>query len=158
MSESKNLGSLISVMIPHLERWFVITQEGIGYMNHNKKSNSTFREYLIYPKDMEIKIFGMDLSLMMGAKNLSLIFNNKTVFLDVLYSILKGYHKSGTTKVNRFGSFCEIIPNSNVHFYVNGYGRNYFDDMYTELLKAKREVFINDWFFSPKIHLKRPCE
>ena len=31
-------------------------------------------------------------------------------------------------------------------------------DLYDELSKAKKEVFIDDWFFSPKIHLKRPSE
>ena len=31
-------------------------------------------------------------------------------------------------------------------------------DLYDELIKAKKEVFIDDWFFSPKIHLKRPSE
>jgi len=93
-------------MIPDLERWFVVTQEGIGYMNHNKKSTISFREYLIYPKDFEIKMNGLDLNMKMGARNLSLVFNNKTFFLDVLYSILKGFNNSGTTKMNRFGSFC----------------------------------------------------
>lgn len=31
-------------------------------------------------------------------------------------------------------------------------------DLYGELIKAKKEVFIDDWFFSPKIHLRRPSE
>lgn len=94
----------------------------------------------------------------MGVRNLGLVFKNQTTFLDTLYSIIKGYFLSSTTKINRFGSFCEIYDNSDVHFYVNGYGRNYFHDVYEELIKAKKDVFINDWFFSPKIHLKRPCE
>lgn len=70
----------------------------------------------------------------MGSRQLDFEFNNKTVFLDVLYSVVKGYQHSGTTKMNRFGSFCEIYPKSNVHFYVNGYGRNYFHDIYNELI------------------------
>lgn len=94
----------------------------------------------------------------MGIRDMNLCFKAKITFVDSLYMILKGYCLSSTTKVNRFGSFCEVHQRSNVHFYVNGYGRNYFNDMYDELLTAQKEVFINDWFFSPKIHLKRPCE
>lgn len=30
--------------------------------------------------------------------------------------------------------------------------------MYDELINAEHSVFINDWFFSPKIHFKRPIE
>ena len=45
-----------------------------------------------------------------------------------------------------------------MHFYANGLGTNYMADLYDELIKAKKEVFIDDWFFSPKIHLKRPSE
>ena len=48
--------------------------------------------------------------------------------------------------------------NNKAKFYVNGFGDNYFSDLYEELITAKKEVFINDWFLSPKIHLKRPIE
>lgn len=77
-------------------------------MNHNKKTNHSFREYLIYPKDLSLSMYNMQLKLKMGSRQLDFEFKNKSVFLDVLYSVVKGYQYSGTTKMNRFGSFCEI--------------------------------------------------
>lgn len=45
----------MKIFIPDLERWFILTSEGIGYMNQNKKQSMSFREYNIYPKDFSIK-------------------------------------------------------------------------------------------------------
>ena len=60
-------------------------------------------------------------------------------------------------------------PNNNSHstanqdFYNNRSSsvtnkQSYFEALYDELITAKQEVFINDWFFSPHIFLKRPVE
>ncbi len=40
---------LMRMFDPFLERWFVITSEGIGYMTHNRADNKSFREYNFYP-------------------------------------------------------------------------------------------------------------
>ncbi len=41
--------SLFSSLNPWIERWVIITTEGIGYITHNKKRNKHFREYNYYP-------------------------------------------------------------------------------------------------------------
>ena len=89
--DAGTFSQLFQSIVPTLERWFIITQEGIGYMNHNKKTNNSFREYLIYPKDLIITLNNMELMLKMGSRQLNLDFKIKSVFLDVLYSIIKGY-------------------------------------------------------------------
>lgn len=37
-----------------IERWFVFTTDGIGYITANKKKNKNFREYNYFPYDLKI--------------------------------------------------------------------------------------------------------
>lgn len=81
------------------------------------------------------------------------------MLLDVLFCVIDGFENSAVLADHRFGSFCPTYNNNSVRFYVNGYGpRNYFHDLHDELLRAEKEVFINDWFLSPQLYLKRPVE
>ncbi|XP_037543614.1 phospholipase D1-like [Nematolebias whitei] len=58
-------------------------------------------------------------------------------------------------KVHRFGGFAPPRENTLTKWYVNGSG--YFADLADALKKAKEEIFITDWWLSPKVFLKRPA-
>jgi phosphatidylserine/phosphatidylglycerophosphate/cardiolipin synthase-like enzyme len=45
---------------------------------------------------------------------------------------------------------------NNVTWYVDG--EDYFAAVCDALLQAKSEVFISDWWLSPEMYLKRPCD
>lgn len=51
-------------------------------------------------------------------------------------------------------SFAPIRPNNSCKWYVDG--EEYLSDVCDELLKAKHQVYITDWWMSPQLYLKRP--
>ena len=145
---------------PWLDRWFVFTNEGIGYMTRNTKKNKLFREYNFFSKNIKIELTTEDIIIIkFQIRKFELRVKKDLCMIDLAQSILDAYLDCPILIENRFESFCQIIPKNNVHYYVNGSGTsNYMTDIYEELLKAKKEVLINDWFFSPQIYLKRPIE
>lgn len=145
---------------PWLDRWFVFTNEGIGYMTRNTKKNKLFREYNFFSKNVKIELTIEDIIIIkFQIRKFELKVKKDLCMLDLASSILEAYLECPVLIDNRFGSFCQIHQKNSVHHYVNGAGtRNYMTDIYDELLNAKKEVLINDWFFSPQIYLKRPIE
>lgn len=92
-------------------------------------------------------------------RNFEIKMTKTLVFLDFIYSILEGFLHSSVLVKNRHDSFCKQYINNDVKFYINGCGNDfYFHDLHEALLTAKKEVFINDWFLTPQIYLKRPIE
>ena len=59
-----------------------------------------------------------------------------------------------TTAANRFGSFSGIRDNIAVKYYVDG--EHYFDAVADALMNAKETIFIEDWWLSPQLYLRRP--
>ena len=44
--------------------------------------------------------------------------------------------------------------NNACRFFVDG--QDYYESVYTSLLKAKKEIFITGWWISPELYLRRP--
>ncbi|KAI8369196.1 hypothetical protein EDC96DRAFT_504222 [Choanephora cucurbitarum] len=55
---------------------------------------------------------------------------------------------------HRFGSFAPIRRNANVKWFVDG--QDYFEAVAQAILSAKSEIFIEDWWLSPQLYLRRP--
>jgi phosphatidylserine/phosphatidylglycerophosphate/cardiolipin synthase-like enzyme len=55
-----------------------------------------------------------------------------------------------------FDSFAPKRKNNLAKLYICG--EEYWNDLYTELISAEREVFITDWWMTPEIYLKRPVD
>ena len=56
---------------------------------------------------------------------------------------------------HRFGSFASVRLNCDVEYFVDA--REYYDRLVTEIEKAEKEVFIQGWWVSPKLYLRRPA-
>lgn len=54
----------------------------------------------------------------------------------------------------RHDSFAPETMENYVHYYINGY--EYFSDVYDAFERARVEIYITDWMFSPEMPLKRP--
>ena len=152
--------TIFSFLDPWLDRWFLFTNEGVGYMTRNTRKNKNFREYNYFSKNFKIELTDYDqITLKFEIRNFVLKIKKDLCMLDVVYSLLECFSNSSVLDENRYESFSKIYKKNDIDFYVNGSGeRNYMTDIYEELLKAKKEVFINDWFLSPQIYLKRPIE
>ncbi|CAO3596857.1 unnamed protein product [Absidia cylindrospora] len=55
---------------------------------------------------------------------------------------------------HRFGSFAPIRQNAKVKWFVDGH--EYFEAVAEALLSAKSEIYIEDWWLSPELYLRRP--
>lgn len=82
------------------------------------------------------------------------------ILLDLYYGLLVGFGASPIKKTNRHDSFCAVYENNDVSFFINGNPGepHYFEEVYNGMMAAEKEVFINDWFFSPELFLRRPCD
>jgi len=57
-------------------------------------------------------------------------------------------------KENRFKSFASERENCHVKWYVDG--KDYFYAVSEALMTAREEIFIEDWWLSPELYLRRP--
>ncbi|RCH83478.1 Phospholipase D1, partial [Rhizopus stolonifer] len=55
---------------------------------------------------------------------------------------------------HRFGSFAPIRECSNARWFVDG--QDYFEAVAQAILSAKSEIYIEDWWLSPQLYLRRP--
>ena len=145
-----------------IPRWLVITSEGIGYATRNDSTLSGFREFSYFFKKINILInHRCHLEILFEMRKLKVVISKDLVFLDTLSCLLSALLESPGLTYNRFGSFSRVTEHNSARFYVNGSNQqeeNYFSDLHDRLVEARHEVFINDWFFSPHIYLKRPIE
>ncbi|KAI9253220.1 hypothetical protein BY458DRAFT_521986 [Sporodiniella umbellata] len=55
---------------------------------------------------------------------------------------------------HRFGSFAPIRENSKAKWFVDAH--DYYEAVIQAILSAKSEIFIEDWWLSPQLYLRRP--
>ncbi len=137
------------------KRWFVVTNEAIGYF---ASDSSHFKEYNYFTQYFKLKIKGSKtLTLRFGYRTLYLKFDDEFEFIDTIYCILEAY-KSFMEKQNF--KFTRSLTGNDMKFYINGESNkaHYFEDLYDAIEDADTEVYITDWFLAPQIWLKRPME
>ena len=105
--QSNLLKNIFKKFSPSIERWFVFTTDGIGYISSNKKKNKNFREYNYFPYNFKVNFDDNHLQILFGLRILEFKFDKDLIFLDVTHSIAKGYLNSSITEKKRFDSFCK---------------------------------------------------
>lgn len=91
---------------------------------------------------------GLDFKVSAGSWSRTLYardMETKTIWVNAFRANIKGLY--------RYKSFAPERNNITSEWYVNG--KEYFDALLPALLKAKRRVYIADWFFAPYLFLKR---
>ena len=97
------------------------------------------------------------ITLITPTRKLNLQAYNLFQALDWILAINEAKNECPYISVNRFMSFAPLRqPKAHCKWYVDG--ENYFSDVCDDLLQAKKEVFIADWWLSPEFHLKRPFQ
>jgi phospholipase D1/2 len=150
-----------------------VTNDGIYYrkckpaclisepLGRNDQVSSTLiREYLIYDRNFIFQ-FGKetvgrkkDIVLTSFSRLLRIRVSSIFKLVDLIYCIKSSYQRSACFLINRFtsfspardGNFCESIID----------GSNYFQKLFECLNKAKKEIFITDWWLQPELMLIRP--
>ena len=128
-------------------------------MTRNNTKNKNLREFNYFAKNFKLEL-GKKRTVVLDfdIRMLEIKISKTLMYLDFVYSILLAFEQSSILASNRFGSFCKETEGNDVKYYINGFGDNYFADLLTFLMGARKEVFINDWFLSPQIYLRRPVE
>lgn len=86
---------------------------------------------------MKIKLKKNQLKIYFTVRDFVIKFTKDFLILDFIYSILLGFLKSPVLVDYPHLSFCRPFKDNQVYFYINGFGkRNYFEDIYYELMKA----------------------
>lgn len=144
-----------------MDRWLIATNEGIGYITKNDLKHTSFREYNFYPRNFRISLLQNNVMIIkMDIRAFEVRTANPLMLLDLFYGLLIGFSSSPIKQINPHDSFCKVFEGNDVRFFTNGAQNetHYFDEVYKGMLSAEREILINDWYFSPEIHLKRPIE
>lgn len=146
---------------PWLERWLIVTNEGIGYITKNDLKHTSFREYNFYPKNFRITLHhDSTMVIKMDIRSFEVRLANPLILLDLYFGLLIGFSASPIKQINKHDSFCRVYEDNQVRFFINGAPNetHYFEEVYKGLISAEKEIFINDWFFSPEVYLRRPIE
>ncbi|KAG9299286.1 hypothetical protein G9A89_013934 [Geosiphon pyriformis] len=75
-------------------------------------------------------------------------------FVGAIENFISGDSAGGSGKVNRFGSFASSRRNAHVKWFIDG--KDYFFAVSEAISHAQKEIFIEDWWLSPELYLRRP--
>ncbi|KRX01723.1 hypothetical protein PPERSA_01593 [Pseudocohnilembus persalinus] len=152
-----------SCIVGFQDRRFIITETGVYIFYPDSKGiREKLDGILIFDSNFNIyygkKATGSKLGIIMRSsdREIQIKPQNKNIykFLDLLYCVKKAFVDSPYSQNQKNQSFSPVRLFSLCTWYVDG--EKYFSDVCDELLKAKTSVFINDWWLSPELHLKRP--
>lgn len=142
------------------KRFFTVTSEGIfysvGYLPHESDIKEMIPFSFHFSIEYGIRSTGYKFGLVLNScqRTLQLLSDDMFAFVVFIRSVKLALSENHYLEINRFGSFARQRENCDSKFYVDG--EEYFRDLHSELLKAKKEVFITDWMLTPFFVLLRP--
>lgn len=94
-----------------------------------------------------------------------LVLSNSTLRIEIkgspsrymdewIESLDKVQRESSWVMNHRFGSFAPIRKNAKAKWFVDAH--DYYEAVAQAILSAKSEIFIEDWWLSPQLYLRRP--
>ncbi|KAI3632485.1 hypothetical protein MIR68_009591 [Amoeboaphelidium protococcarum] len=88
------------------------------------------------------------------ARNLIVRADTDKQFKELVTDIAFSIDKSLWSKGHRFNSFAPVRDHVQCRLFVDG--KDYFEAVYKSISSAKSVIYIEDWWMSPEIYLKRP--
>jgi len=143
-----------------LERWCIITNEGIVYIINSQSSR--VRESLLFDQSFKIE-YGRratgtkkGITLSTSTRKLHLRAASVLQAIEWIHMIEEAVKQCPYVQLNRYLSFAPVRPpTAQCNWFVDGEG--YFSSVCDALLSAKKEVYITGWWVSPELYLKRPA-
>ena len=107
------------------------------------------------------KINKMILISLLGLYSLLLIpffsFNNKThQKFSKIEKIYKNNSKRSLDYSNKYDSYASTTKNNYFKYFIDG--KDYYQDLYEQLLNAKEKIYITDFHINPELFLVRPVD
>ena len=159
LNNQKRCFNCCTKIVGKKKRWARMMPNGIEFRASN--TSSQLEEVINYCKDFKIKSGNKET----GFKDGILITTSQHKFLfrtekiskrdEWIESLTIGFSKSEfyLFKVRYNSSFITRMGN-NAKWYIDG--KDYYNDVYEHLSKAKNSVCISDWWLSPDMYLQRP--
>ena len=141
-------------------RWFVLTNDFIAYLISSEYGN--FQEVMLFDSSFQISSDPRDTEKANGiliknyCRELLVVANSEIEQKMWIDAINRAFNSSEWSPNfdKRFNSFAPQRENNYCKWFVDG--ESYFSAVYDALISAKSEVYITDWWLSPKLYLKRP--
>ncbi len=141
-------------------RWFIVTHDFVAYLISS--SYSVVHEVMLFDPGFKVlsgkKDTGLDCGILIQNSTRALLLEaeNETDQKIWVRAIEEAFQRSEWNPkfTKRFDSFAPEREHSLCRWFVDG--ESYFDAVYEALKGATREVYITDWWLSPKLYLKRP--
>ena len=140
-------------------RWLIVRDNMVGYLSNHLKGS--LHEVLMFKGKFEVlkgvKDTGYNDGILIITQNRKFCFRAGSEFkMEEWYNEIQAA-KNESEWANKdyfYESSFPVRPNNQVRYFVDGI--YYFNEVCENLLRAKREVFITDWWLSPEMYLKRP--
>lgn len=125
------------------------------------KKNFKVTKIFFYKKNFDYKIsrgtLKTSLNIVDGDKVYKITSLHKErveLLFEEIQNCMYLYNNSITmNNFQEFSSFSPLRHNNIVDFFIDG--KNYFEDLYFNIKKAKTEIFLAGWWIFPKLFLKR---
>ncbi|KAI9496366.1 hypothetical protein BDB00DRAFT_785778 [Zychaea mexicana] len=140
-----------------VKKWFILRDSYIAFCKDT--SSTTPTDVMLLDKEFkyhtsERKQFSSHsvITLAKGSKSIQIrVQKGVDEWLDNLNTVKL---KSPWVSQQRFNSFAPIRENAKVKWFVDGH--EYFEAVAEAILSAKSDIFIEDWWLSPQLYLRRP--
>ncbi|KAG2183933.1 hypothetical protein INT44_008944 [Umbelopsis vinacea] len=145
------------------DEWVILRDSYIAFLQN--LDSTTPSDVLLLDKSFTVisgggtllgKYHHHHIRLMNGFRKVEIKATSKRSVDDWMHQINKVHKESPWVQNHRFGSFAPIRNKARVKWFVDG--QDYFDAVAEALLAAKKEIYIEDWWLSPELYLRRPPE
>jgi phospholipase D1/2 len=141
------------------KRWLIVRDNMVGYLTNHLKGS--LHEVLMFKGKFEVlkgeRDTGYNDGILILTQNRRFCFRAGSEFkMEEWFNEIKSAKdESEWNQMNyQYESSFPVRMNNYVRCFVDGI--YYFNEVCESLLRAKREVFITDWWLSPELYLKRP--
>ena len=138
------------------KRWIVLNEDHLFYLND--PSSKEGKCVYFFDKDMTIEND--------GKKGLNI--NNASMYLNLQFNSFFEREIWKQELERRKINYKLLVDNNKYNAYTNSKnynicqyfcdGRDYFTDLFYQLMEAKQTIFITDWWMSPEVFLLRPVD
>ena len=141
------------------KRWLILTEDFVGYTTNSRSEH--LHEVLMFKDNFQIKHTEAETEYPDGIiiTTLRRVFffhagsiQKKNEWVDAIVEAQK--NSKWNSQERLYDSSFPLRAGNNAKYYVDG--EEYFRDVYENLMNAKDEVFITDWWLSPELYLLRP--
>ena len=136
------------------QRWIVLNEDHLFYTDD--PSSTEGKVVYFFDKDMTIENDGKDgLKINNASMYLNLRFNNffeREIWKNELETRKANYKL--LVDSNKYNAYTHMKKYNLCQYFCDG--RDYFRDLFNQLMNAKNSIYITDWWLSPEVFLLRP--